>query len=512
MNDWSEGYVTELGYTYGYYAELNPLRAQLALLSAGIVPPRLETACELGFGQGLSINMHAAASPIRWWGTDFNPAQVGFASDLAEASGAQLALFEQSFEEFAHRTDLPGFDYIGLHGIWTWISDANRKVIVEFLRRKLKAGGVAYVSYNTYPGWAGFMPMRHLMTRHAEVMSAQGTGLLRRVESALDFADRMVAAGAGYARTTPGVADRLKKMRTMARPYVAHEYFNREWHPMHVADAAELLRPAKLEFGSSAQLTDLVEAVNHTQEQRSMLAEITDPVFRETVRDFMVNQQFRRDFWVKGARRMSEAEQDQALRRLRVVLVANRADVPLKFTGVLGEVSMAENVYAPILDALAPCKPLTLGELEQAIAGRNIKFSQVRQAVLMLSGAGHLQVAQDEAAVSKASRHTAKLNAHLMQRARSTHDLSYLASPVTGGGLVVSRIAQLFLQHAAATKKMQPADLAQAVWQILSSQGQRVLRDGKPLENPQDNLAELTVQATAFVQKQLPVLKALQVA
>jgi len=44
---------------------------------------------------------------------------------------------------------LPDFDYIGLHGIWSWISDENRQVIVDFIRKKLKVGGVLYISYNT---------------------------------------------------------------------------------------------------------------------------------------------------------------------------------------------------------------------------------------------------------------------------------------------------------------------------------------------------------------------------
>lgn len=64
MNDWTSGYVADIGYTYGYYQELNSLRARLALLHAGLVPPGEGAACELGFGQGLSVNIHAASSGI----------------------------------------------------------------------------------------------------------------------------------------------------------------------------------------------------------------------------------------------------------------------------------------------------------------------------------------------------------------------------------------------------------------------------------------------------------------
>lgn len=84
MQDWSDGYMTEVAYTFGYYPELNPLRARLALLDAGIVPPDIHTACELGFGHGISVNIHNAASGAQWHGTDFNPAQVGFARELVQ--------------------------------------------------------------------------------------------------------------------------------------------------------------------------------------------------------------------------------------------------------------------------------------------------------------------------------------------------------------------------------------------------------------------------------------------
>ena len=90
-NTWNDGYVTEINYTYGYYANLNPLQAKLAFLQKQIqFPAKIETACELGFGQGVSLNIHAAASTTEWYGTDFNPAQASFAADLATVSRAHI--------------------------------------------------------------------------------------------------------------------------------------------------------------------------------------------------------------------------------------------------------------------------------------------------------------------------------------------------------------------------------------------------------------------------------------
>jgi hypothetical protein len=57
--------------------------------------------------------------------------------------------------------------------------------------------------------------------------------------------------------------------------------------------------------------------------------------------------------------------------------------------------------------------------------------------------------------------------------------------------------------------KKQPAEWAAAVWELLGSQGQRIVKDGKTLDTPEENIAELTSQAKVFAEKQLPILKAL---
>ena len=126
---WSEGYTSEIDYTFGYYQELNPSRIALPLIATGIKPPRVTRACELGFGQGVSLNINAASSEIQWYGNDFNPNQALFAQQMAEASGSKAICTDQSFEQFCAREDLPQFDFIGLHGIWSWISDKNRAIL-----------------------------------------------------------------------------------------------------------------------------------------------------------------------------------------------------------------------------------------------------------------------------------------------------------------------------------------------------------------------------------------------
>lgn len=510
MTDWTAGYVADIGYTYGYYNELNPQRIKLAFLAQSLAFPKVCTACELGFGQGLSANLHAAASVVKWYGTDFNPSQAGFAQQLSDEAGAGAELYDEAFSEFANRRDLPDFDYIGLHGIWSWISDENRQTIVDFVRRKLKVGGVLYVSYNALPGWAAFVPMRHLLTEHAEVLGAEGRGIASRIDEAIEFSEKLVVTQPLFCKENPQVDERLKELREHSRQYLAHEYFNRDWHPMHFANMVKWLKEAKVQYACSAHYFDHIDVVNLTEEQQAFLKEIPDPMFRETTRDFMVNQQFRKDYWVKGIRKINAVEQAEQLRAVKVILSTPRADVSLKIKGVLGEISMSTKIYGPILDVLADHGVKTLGQIEDKLESKGIVLFQIVQAAMALAGVGYLAAVQDDEVIQRAREQTKRLNAHLCQMARGGKDVAYLASPVTGGGVAVNRFPQLFIGQIVQGKQ-QPAEWAQSVWQILAMQGQRITKEGKPLETPEENLAELNEQAKTFAEKQLPILRALQI-
>ncbi len=510
LSDWTAGYVADVGYTYGYQTELNPLRIKLAFLHNGFVFPEVETACELGFGQGLSINIHAAASTTRWYGTDFNPSHTAFAQELARKAGTDVCLSDESFAEFAARTDLPDFDFIGMHGIWSWISDENRSIILDFIRRKLKVGGVLFISYNAYPGWAAFAPVRHLMNRHAEILETRNKNLISRVDSALDFSEQLLATNPAFLLANPQISDALTKIKEDNRYYLAHEYFNEHWQPMHFSSIAELLDSAKVQFACSASYLEHIDAINLKADQLSFLQNIKDPVFREDVRDFMVNQRFRKDYWVKGATKLNQFDRAELLRQQNVILANNREDVSLKTTGALGEATMNKDVYAPILDVLADNEPKTISEIEQAVKPQKISFAQVIQALIVFGGQGHIAAYQDENVITSVSEQCDKLNAHLIAKARKSNEIACLSSPVTGGGVPVGRFQQLFLL-AMHQGIHEPSEWGRYVWKILQAQGQTIVKEKKPLETAEANQAELTEIAQKFLEKQLPLFKTLRI-
>ena len=233
-------------------------------------------------------------------------------------------------------------------------------------------------------------------------------------------------------------------------------------------------------------------------------------MLRQTVRDFMVNQQFRRDYWVKGTRKLNAIQQIEGINAQRILLTVSRDEVILKAQGRLGEANLPEATYNPIIDALSDHKIKTIAQLEFVVKDRGISFTKLVQAVIILVGNGTLAIAQDDKIIASVKKQTDKLNARIMDLARGSSDINFLASPVTGGGITVGRFHQLFLLAMTQGKK-KPDEWADAVWQLLLQRDQKIVNEGKTLESPEENIEELKKRAKYFSQKQLPILKALQI-
>lgn len=510
---WNEGYFTDVGYTYGYYREINPVFQRFCLLLRGFAAalPALDAAhCELGFGQGVSVNIHAAANPGNYVATDFNPAHAAHANTLATVAGSGARLYDDSFEQLLARADLPQFDSISLHGIWTWVSPDNHRIITEFARRHLKPGGIFYNSYNCFPGWSPAYPLRQLFALHDRFASTHH-GAVARVDDALQFTQALLAAQPNYLQVAPHLPERLKSIMGQNRHYLAHEYFNREWNCMYFTDVVDRLAPAKLDYACTAVPLDAADVVNLRADAQTFLQGIEHPILREQARDYFVNQQFRKDLYVRGLVRLSAIEQRERLLDTRIALLQPADSVALKVTGAIGEASLQEAIYQPLLAALTANghAPKTLRQLATSLP--DMAWAALHQAVAILTGTGAVAPCHDEAASRQVKARCQALNRHLCERAQFGNEIETLASPVTGGGVAVNRFQQLFLLAIQQGKK-QPAEWAQKAWQVLSAHGQSIVKEGKTLETPEDNLAELTTQATEFADKRLPILKALQVA
>jgi hypothetical protein len=512
MSDAAPGDVADVNYVYDFQPEISPLRVQLALLSAGFAPPRIATACELGFGQGLTVNIHAASQAVCWYGTDFNPTHVRFARDLAAASGADLHLHDQSFAEFCARADLPDFDLIAMHGVWTWISGEDQALIVDFLQRKLKAGGVLQVSYNVEPGFASLTPLHPVLARHATVLGRPGEALAPRVDAALKFAERLLAVSPAYAAAHPRLAELLRAIGGEDRRYLAHEYLVADWKPTSFTRVAEALSAAGLGYACSPDLQQHPQALELTAEQRALLREIPETEYREVVRDLMANRSFRMDYWVRQPRRLAPAERIERLLAQRVMLIRQDADVLSAFARAVPAAAALHPLLAAVLAALADHRPRSLADIVGPVEGRGFAEPQLGAAITALAGLGAVVPVQDEAAALEARARTDRLNALLCAKAARGADVRALASPVTGTGFAATggRVALFFLQ-AVAHGAREPRDLGVHALEIFRTLGIGLFRDGRLIQSAEESLALLTSQAQYFLDRQLPVLRAMQI-
>ena len=444
----------------------------------------------------MSLVLHAAASPVQWHGTDINPAHAGFAQALARASGTPIDIRHDSFVDFSGRA-LPTFDYIGLHGVWSWISDGNRAAIVAFVRRHLKPGGVLYTGYNTLPGWAPFLPLRHLLVEHANRPGSEHKPIAERIDDAVDFSDRLLAAEPAFARDNPETIARIKAAKDADRHYLAHEFFNRDWRPMHFADVARQLAPAGVGYACAADYSDHLDAMGWSASQRRLIEEIGEADLRETVRDLIANQRFRRDYWVRGAKRLSAAECAEALRPQRVIAVEHPLELPFKVKAALalGQARPGEAVCGSVVEILGDGKTWSLGQIEQALQPKGFSIDQIAGAVVLIASNGMIEAAQDDATTALVRPRTDRLNAHLIAEAGISGKVHALASPVTGGGIPVGGKELLFLA-AALQGGTRPDDWAGHAAKVLAANA---------------TVVDLAIAAHAFAADRLPLLRALQV-
>ena len=436
----TESYRVTVPYIWGYQAELNPLRARLVLLRAGIRPPAVGTACELGYGQGASLAIHAAASPVAWYGTDFNPLHAAAARRLASASGAELSIADEPFARYCACSNLPEFDFIGLHGVWSWIADADRDAILRFVHARLRPGGVLYLGYNALPGWAGFLPVRELLVAHAEASGGQGAGVVEHVGEAMAFVDRLLATGPAMARDNPGLAGMRAALGRQDVGALAHELFNRDWQPMFFSTVARRLGPLGLVHAGAADLSDIVDRLDMSAAQRRLVDGLADPVLRQLVRDAIFNKRFRRDYWVKEPQPLSAAERDAAILDERVIATAAVTALPRPLRAALtlqpdGPDAAAVSAVLGSLSARRPCR---LGDIAAGLAGARVAPRALLDVVMFLVAHGLVETAQDENTVSAMKHRTGRLNRHLLEdKALDAVDIA-LASPVTGGGVALS--------------------------------------------------------------------------
>jgi SAM-dependent methyltransferase len=448
MADWGSGYVTDTAYVHDFCRVQTPPMLALAALSGGVEAPggagEALSYCDLGCGQGYTANLIAAANPAaQVLGVDFNPSHIANARALAGAAGlSNVAFREASFEDLAADPTMPQFDIMAMHGVFSWISPQNRRALVALIGKRLKPGGLLYVSYDCMPGWAGVAPLRRIIAR--SFAPRPGLPSWAALERAIAYSDSLRAAEPRFHRMFPNVEAQMERLKKTPRAYLAHELLTRDWEAFSFGEVANELAEAKLAYVGSAYLTDSVDRVNFTEAQQTFLASLEDSMLREETRDMLLGRQFRRDVFAKGVAATNQRRIRARWLDTRFAMTGLEKDVDMTFETPLGKLQLRPDVHGPLIDLLHK-GPVTLRGAIERLPETTTNWGSITDAIKVLVGRGDLQPALPAAGDEARTASARAFNAAVLERAMESAEFGYLASPVTGGAVRVDRLAQLYL-------------------------------------------------------------------
>lgn len=423
-------YVTDLGYLRSFHADLAPSRLRLVAALNGLTPPPAEgfDYCELGCAYGDTTVVLAAANPgSRFVGIDLNPEHVALADTAARAGGVENVRFlERDFADVGGDA-LGDFDFITAHGVMSWVGPDKRRALVELASARLRPGGLLFVSYNAMPGWAAIEPLRQLLLSRA---GTEGDSL-ERARKGLELATRMRDAGAAYFTDNPPAREMLATMEKVGLRYVVHEYLHAHWSPMYFAHVAWDLAAADLHFVGSLPLASNYRDLAIPATLASVFEGVTDRVTFESLKDFAINEYFRRDVYVKGKRGRSPDVTDTYLETTS--FVATR-------TGGAPRGAHFDAILAALADGATTGERLAT---RPGLAGSSAE--QVRAALLRLVIAEQVTpVLGATLAVTTSADEphavTSAFNRTVLRQKLSSDVPIVLASPVSGNGVRISAL------------------------------------------------------------------------
>lgn len=493
MNDWAHGYVVDVPYTTGFYREITPTWLNYTALINGFGAPPAKgfTYAELGSGLGHGTTLMAATHPEgTFYGFDFNPQQIGISTRLAEQVGLKnMHFFERSFEDLARgdTQDLPQFDYIVLHGIWSWISEINRRYVIEFVAKQLKPNGIVYVSYNVNTGWMMMAPVQQFMREYASTTPGSSD---QRFLAAYNLVQSLVEGEALHFKSSPVIGARLQKALTHNHRYLAHEYLNGSWYLPSHGEVRKDFGQAKCEYMASATLTENLDNLTLPVGVREHIKQIQQPELREMARDMACNQSFRRDVFMRGIYKLMQMESQRDLNRLRLLALKPPAGESLKVQTPLGEVDGQPEFYGPLIEELFKRGSLTFAE---ALALPALKD---RRAMDMLQGFAllvHAEVAHPAASVA-ADKTAEAYNRAVFAQMSMGHELSFFALPKHGTGLPLSymdaALMDVFKKHSKASREV----IIKEVWNVYLQSCRRPIKDERAFLTEQEALPVLQEQ------------------
>ncbi|HEY0635740.1 MAG TPA: class I SAM-dependent methyltransferase, partial [Gammaproteobacteria bacterium] len=262
----------------------------------GLATPAPETAriLELGCASGGNIIPLAYYLPkTQIVGIELSTGQVAVAQQLIGHLGLRNIEVRQG-DIMALGDELGEFDYIIAHGVYSWVPEAVRSRILELCRKHLSPHGVAYLSYNTLPGWRMRGTLRDMLLHHTRT----GTSPRERLALAYQLFDLLEQAlvhdealPARYLRSE------IAGLRKSHPSYLYHEYLEEINQPfLFSAFVADANRHG-LNYLSDVELANDIPSTLGGAAAEA-LASIDGLIEQGQYGDFIANRTFRRSLVV----------------------------------------------------------------------------------------------------------------------------------------------------------------------------------------------------------------------
>lgn len=219
----------EIPYESYAFSQTQPARLAATAHLLGLTPPDVHTArvLEIGCAAGGNLIPLAAYYPeATFVGIDISGKQIDDGCARIAALGlTNIRLLKASITDCTPEDGI--FDYILSHGVYSWVSDHVRKAVMRVSSQNLSDQGVAYISYNVYPGWHMKKTVRDMMLYHtADIADGQ-----RKIDAARSILAtiRPLAEGS-YAEVLKAEAQHL---RSEGDYYLRHEQLVEDNNPFY---------------------------------------------------------------------------------------------------------------------------------------------------------------------------------------------------------------------------------------------------------------------------------------
>jgi SAM-dependent methyltransferase/methyltransferase-like protein len=270
-------------------------------------PPGRCRVLELGCSTGGNLLGMAVSLPgSTFVGIDLSPRQIADARAVAAAAGlANVELRAASITDVGD--DWGTFDYIVCHGVYSWVPGFVRDAIFRVCSRNLAPNGVAYVSYNTYPGWHARTMVREMILFHDDP-TRPPLERVARGRAFVEFLTRHAALPNSVYRAD--IEQELFTLRDMTDSHFLHEELEAVNDPVYFAEFVHRSEAAGLQYLTEGTFSHIAAAL--ADEARAALREwAPDPIRHEQYLDFLRGRTFRRTLLCPaGVSRLDEPSPD----------------------------------------------------------------------------------------------------------------------------------------------------------------------------------------------------------